>query len=83
MISSGDVADMAFLSGRLFFLLSLVYKAKRTYLISVDQFLFVAGTTLTHQEPFGNAMPRQLDQVLKELIAHYRSSTIRYDSFVH
>nr|ABA94697.1 Proteasome subunit alpha type 5, putative, expressed [Oryza sativa Japonica Group] len=36
-----------------------------------------ACTTLTHQEPFGSAMPRQLDQVLKELIAHYRSSTIR------
>jgi hypothetical protein len=40
--------------------------------------LCAAGTTLTHLGPFGNAMQRQLDQALKELIALCRSSTTRY-----
>lgn len=38
----------------------------------MDQFLCVAGTTLTHLGPSGNATPRQLDRALKELIAHYK-----------
>jgi hypothetical protein len=49
----------------------------------IVRLLCAAGTTLTHLGPFGNAMQRQLDQALKELIAPCRSSITRYKYYVN